>query len=103
MYEDVMLALAAVTIYLQVRSQMSDVKATRIFYSLMSLFTGILLAGTAVIAAGTYGPSMQTAATAGLAIMVAIGIMESIMLLLWIAFYPLMPPKYQAWLRIWWD
>jgi hypothetical protein len=101
-FEDVVVALAAVVIYLQVRSNSADTFALRVFYSFMALFVGLLLGGALVIIAGTYGPTMVSAATIGLTIMVAIVIIEAIMLMLYLFFFSLMPPKYQKWLRFWW-
>lgn len=102
MYEDVMIALACVMIYLQLRSNDAEIFATRVFYSFMSLFVGVLLAGTAVIVAGPYGASLVTAATVGLLLMVAIVIIETVMLMLYLFFFGLMPPKYRKWLEFWW-
>ena len=102
MFEDVMIAVAALTIYLQWRSTTADVLATRIFYAFMALFMGVLLMGLGIIVAGTYGSSMVTAMTIGFVIMIAIVIIEAIMLMLYLFFFALMPPKWQQWLKFWW-
>lgn len=102
MFEDVMLALAAIMIYLQFRSNLADTLATRIFYAFMALFMGVLLMGAGVLVAQQYGNTLAKAMTIGLVIMVAIVIIEAIMLMLYLFFFSLMPPKWQKWMKFWW-
>lgn len=102
MYTGIMLALAAIMIYLQFRSNKADTFATRVFYALMALFVAVTLAGVGVIVSATYGTKMVGVATIAFTITIAVVIIEIAMLMIYLFFFSLMPPKWRRAMRFWW-
>ena len=95
MYEDLMLGLAFVAIYLQYRAGKSETEANRIFFNLVSLFCALILVAAMVNVAQAYGTQIYNIVNAVYYVMIFVIITELALLFLYMFFSPLLPKKWR--------
>lgn len=94
MYETIIIAVAAVTIFLEWRSLRSDTEAYRILFNFLSLFSALILMAIAVNISLAYAfPALYHLVQGGYAMLIFITILEIGMTLLFAMFKPLIPPR----------
>lgn len=94
-YEDIAIVLLALPVYFKWKSDTAISEAGRVFFSLVSIWSLVLVmgAGVAMAATGTYGASLNSVAGVAYGVAMFVAIIITIMDVVGLFFAPLMPPK----------